>query len=116
MVEAVSCGPRSGLAVEPLDMEMVMRQRWDSLEPSRCPAEADSEEEDLDGIPFEDEEGRCDESDVIDWDSIIAGHGLSAWDRLGEKYEQNASEICGFSSSANEFISYNYSSPATIGI
>src|ERR1700709_572922 len=85
MVEVVDYDRCYDLDIEPLDTATVMRQRWASLRPFRRAADIDSEEEDLDGIPFEDEEGRCDDLDVIDWDSITAGHGLSAWEHLGEK-------------------------------
>lgn len=55
--------------------------------------ESDDEEEDNDEMDI-DEEGANDEGEwddqYIDWDALKAESGLSAWDRLGESFENDA--------------------------
>jgi hypothetical protein len=55
--------------------------------------ETDEEEGDEDNLADNDTSGMSNET--IDWDLIEKMSGLSAWDKMGEAYEQEAATICG---------------------
>ena len=55
-------------------------------------AGSDKEDEEDGDIPAQ----LDNEDDIFDWDKFDPGAGLSAWDRLGEGYEQDAARIGGF--------------------
>lgn len=64
-------------------------QEYDSELESNEDGEGEGEDNDED----EDEDWRSSEADFESEDDIVAGQALSAWDQLGEGFEQEASQI-----------------------
>lgn len=97
--------------------EEVSAQRWGR---HAVRVQTPSDSEDLDNetspdidrggeVPQEDPAGDNGEVDIVDWDMLERECGLSAWDKLGEKYEADAAGIGMFYSFFNILLSANYS-------
>jgi hypothetical protein len=81
--------------------ENVSAQRW-GRHVARAQTPSDAEDSDNEISPDidqasdvlqEDPTSDDDEVDVVDWDALERECGLSAWDKLGEKYEADAAGI-----------------------
>lgn len=79
------------------DTQFVIRQRWERSYwdwRGGVPSDSESDSESIDNSGSEhllDGDGDDDEGDgPIDWDAVVQGLELSAWDRLGERYDMEA--------------------------
>jgi hypothetical protein len=71
------------------EAQIAICEKWGS---SCCLAASDDEGSDDSGDSGTSEDGYGTDEEHLDWDEFGTGSGLSAWDQLGEGYEQDAAK------------------------